>query len=73
MYQREQKLSFFPKIMLNVDSSFIIQDSLPKFSEVIIDTLMEGTVSQNFYLVSSSCFMQLQKLCLKILEKFPIF
>ena len=61
MYKKGQKLSFFPIIFLNVDSSFNISDRLLKFSVVIIDMLMEGTVSQIFYLGLSLCFMQLQK------------
>ena len=61
MYQREQKLSFFLIILLNVDSSFNIQDRLLKFSVVIIDMLIEETMSQILYVGPSLCFMRIQK------------
>ena len=44
-----------------MDSLFNIQDRLLKCSVVIIDMLMEGTVSQILYLGPSSCFMRFQK------------
>ena len=40
---------------------------------VIIDMLMEGTVSQILYLGPSLCFMRLQKLCITILENVSLF
>ena len=61
MYQRKQKLTFFPIIFLNMDTSSNIQDRLLKFYLVIIDMLMEGIVSLYFYLGPSLCFMRLQK------------
>ena len=54
-------MSFLSIMFLNVDSSFTIKDRLLKVSVVIIDMLMEGTVSQIIYLGPSLCFMQLQK------------
>ena len=44
-------------IVDNVDSSFNIYERLLRFSLGIIDILMEGTVSQIFYLGPSSSFM----------------
>ena len=58
MYYIEQKLTFFPIIFLNVDSSFNILDRHLKLSVGILDILMEGTVSQIFYLSPSSSLTQ---------------
>ena len=41
----------------NVDSSFNIKSWLLKISVVILDMMMQGTVSQIFYFYPSSCFM----------------
>ena len=41
-----QKFSFFPFIILNLDNSVIIICKLFKFGVVILDIIMEGTVSQ---------------------------
>ena len=40
----------FSFIFFNVNSSFNIGNKLLKFAVMIIDTLMEGKVSQNSYL-----------------------
>ena len=57
MHLKAQKLPFFSIIFLNVQSSFNIINRLFKFSLVIIDMLMEGTVSQIFYLGLCLYFM----------------
>ena len=67
-----KRTQIFPIIFFNVDSSFSI-DRLHKFSVVIIDMLMEGSMSQIFYVGPSLCFMRLQKLCLKTLENVSRF
>ena len=58
---KRQKSTFFSIIFLNVDSSLNIYDRQLNFSVVIIDMMMEGTVSQISYLGPSLCFMRLQK------------
>ena len=58
--------SIFSLICLNVSSSFNIKDRLLKFSVLVLDMIMEGTVSQIFLLGPSSCFMKCRKLCLQI-------
>ena len=54
-------MPFFSIIFFNVDSSFIILVRLLKFSVGIIDILMDGTVSQIFYVGPSPTFMRFQK------------
>ena len=49
----------FSKTICTVD--FIDVVRLPTFSVVIIDMLMEGTLSQILYIGPSLCFMRLQK------------
>ena len=49
-----KSLTLFSIIVFNVHSSFDIENRLLKFSVIIIDMLMEGTVSQIFYLGLSS-------------------
>ena len=49
-------------MFVNVDSSFDIENRLLKLSVVIIGMLMEGAVSQSFYLGPSLFLMWLQKL-----------
>ena len=44
-------------IIFNVNSSITIQHKLLKFCEAILDIIMEGTVSQTFYLGPSFYFM----------------
>ena len=44
----------FSLIFLNLNSSFNIKSRLLKFSMVIIDIMMQGTVSQILYLGPSS-------------------
>ena len=62
---KENKLTFFSTIVFSVDSLFNIWDRLLKFSVVLIDILMEGTVSQilflGLYLGPSLYFMSFQK------------
>ena len=48
--------NFFP-FLLKLDSSFDIGNGLIKCVVLIIDTVMEGTVSQICYLGPSLCFM----------------
>ena len=48
MYQRVQKILFFPFLFLDVNSSFTTKDRLLKFSVVIFGIMMEGTMSQVF-------------------------
>ena len=43
-----QKFLFFSIILLNVDSSFNIKDTLLKFYVVVLGITLEGTVSQIF-------------------------
>ena len=70
MYQRIQKFLIFPFIFFNVDISFHIKDILPKFSVVVFDVIMEGTVSQICYLGPSFGFMFI---FIKFIKCFPIF
>ena len=56
---KRTKIDIFPIIFLNVDSSFNILNRVLRLSVVITNMLMEGTVSQIFYLGLSSCFMEL--------------
>ena len=56
-----QKFLFFPVIFLNFDSSFNIKDRKLKFSVYVLGIMIEGTVSQIFYLGLSFCFMSLRK------------
>ena len=51
------RIPIFPLIFLNVDNSFDIVSTLLKFSVVVLNTIMEGTVSQIIYLGFSFCFM----------------
>ena len=64
---KSTKIITFSIILLNVDSSVIIENRLLKFPVVIIDMLMEE-ISQILYIGPSLCFMWLQKWCLQILE-----
>ena len=52
-----QKFTFFTNIFLNVDISINVQHTFLKSVEVILDIIIEGTVSQIFYLGPSSFFM----------------
>ena len=52
-------------ICLNVNNSVNIKTRLFKFCVLILDIIMEGTVSQNFYLGPSSYFMLFRKLFLQ--------
>ena len=51
------RIPISPLIFFNVDNSFNIVSTLLKFSVVVLNTIMEGTVSQNIYLGFSFCFM----------------
>ena len=51
------RIPIFPLIFLNVDNSFDIVSTLLKCSVVVLNTIMEGTVSQIIYLALSFCFM----------------
>ena len=55
--QKVQKFTFFPFIFLNVNSSFTMKNKLLNFSVTIVHMVMQGTVSQIFYLCCSFCFM----------------
>ena len=57
MLQKVHKILFFPFIFKNLDSSFNIEDRLFKFSVVVLGIIIEGTVSQTFYLSPRFCFM----------------
>ena len=52
-----QNFTFFTNIFLNVDISINVEHKPFKFFEVILDIIMEGNVSQIFYLGLSSYFM----------------
>ena len=47
---KKTNIDIFSIIFMNVESSFNIQDRLLKLSVTVIDMMMEGTVSQIFYL-----------------------
>ena len=51
------KLVFLQYFFFNVDTSINIANTLFKFSEVILNIITEGTVSQIFYLGPRSYFM----------------
>ena len=57
MYQMVQKFPFFAIIFLNVDHSVNVYPKLFKFGVLILDIIMEGTMSQILYLGPSSYFM----------------
>ena len=57
MCYRVQQILFFPFIILNVDISFNIIDRLLRFFVVVFGIIMEGTISQIFYLGPSFCLM----------------
>ena len=68
--KRKENVHYF----FNVDSSYNIQDILLKFSEGIIDILVEGTVSQISHLGTRSSFYAISKMMLKDFRKcFPFF
>ena len=46
---KSTKIPIFPFHFLNVDSSFNIKDTLLKLFVAVLDMIMEGTQSQNFY------------------------
>ena len=52
-----QNFTFFTNIIFNVDISINVEHKPFNFFEAILDIIMEGTVSQIFYLGSSSNFM----------------
>ena len=54
-------MTYFSILFLNMDRSFNIQDRLLKFSVVIIDMLMEGTVSHFFNSGPGLYFVSFQK------------
>ena len=60
-----KKFLFFPVILLNLDSSFNIKNTLLKLSVVVLGIRVEGTVSQICYLAPSFCFMYLRKMILQ--------
>ena len=49
--------TYVQKRTKNLFFKFDIKDRLLKFSVVVLDMIMEGTVSQNFYLGPSCTFM----------------
>ena len=51
------KFSYFPLLFLNVDNLSNIENRLLKFSVLILDTIVQGTVSHFFYLGPDSGFM----------------
>ena len=55
------KFRFFAIIFLNMDNSVNIKTRLVKFDVLILDIMMEGTVSQIFFLGPSSYFMLFRK------------
>ena len=57
MFQIVNKILFSMYIFLNVDNSINNGYNLLNFSVVIVDIVMEGTVSQIFYLDPRSYFM----------------
>ena len=59
---------------LNVDSSFDIENRLLKFFVVVYGIIMEGTMSQIFFLGPSFCFMVCRnRIFTKFIKCFPIF
>ena len=58
---KEYTNSHFSLICLKVASSFNIEDRKLKYSMIIHNMRMEGTVSQTFYSCLSFCFMCLRK------------
>ena len=57
MFQIVNKILFSIYIFLNVDNSINNKYNLLNFSVVIVDIVMEGTVSQILYLGPTSYFM----------------
>ena len=57
MFQIVNKILFSIYIFLNVDNSINNGYNLLNFSVVIVDIVMEGTMSQIFYLGPRSYFM----------------
>ena len=74
IYYIVTQIIIFTNNFLNVDNLINIAHNLIKLSVLILDMLMEGTMSQNFELCLSFYFMSLDKLFLLIfLKSFPIF
>ena len=57
--------SFFFLYFLNKDKSFNIPWKILKFGILVNEGYMERTMSQNFYLGPSFCFIKSRKLSLK--------
>ena len=68
-----QEFWFFAIIFLNVDNSVNIKTRLFKLCVLILDIIMEGTVSQIFYFGPSSYFMLFRKLFLQNLKNILRF
>ena len=60
-------------IFLNADNSVNIKTRLFKFCVLILDIIMEGTVSQNFHLCPCSYVMFFRKLFLQNLSNILRF
>ena len=58
---KNTKIPIFSCHFFNYDSSFNIKDRKLRFSVFVLCILVEGTVSQIFYLCLSFCFMSLRK------------
>ena len=66
IYYIVTQIIIFTNNFLNVDNLINIAHNLIKLSVLILDMLMEGTMSQNFELCLSFYFMSLDKLFLLI-------
>ena len=72
--QEYKKFYFSPSFFFNVDISFNIKDRLLRFFVVVIGMIMEGNVSQIFYLGPSFFFLcDLENDVYKIYKMFPDF
>ena len=70
---KRTKIYIFSHHLLNVHSSFNVQDRLLQFSLCFIDILMEGTMSQIFYLVPGSYLCDSKMILTKFRKCFPFF
>ena len=58
---------------MNVHTSFNIESRLLKLSVVILDIIMQGTMSQNLYLGHSFFLYEFENDAYKFKEMFPVF
>ena len=71
--EKDIKILIFTLIFLNADISVNIQSNVFIFSLVVLNSIMEGTVSQIFYLGPRSNFMESRKLNFQKIQRVSRF